>query len=144
MKSVMRRTETHAKSRALALCLVVIALNNFGNLILAYGMKRLPETVSVNPLGYIRAMFHPTVALGIVLLILWLLMRMALLSWADLSFVLPVTATGYVLNMALSQVFLHESVGPRQWTGAILIAAGAALAGSASQKSSRTGEAGSQ
>ncbi len=138
------QTEAHAKSRALALSLLVIALNNFGNLLLAYGMKSLPETVSVNPLGYIRAMFHPAVALGIVLLILWLLTRMALFSWADLSFVLPVTATGYVLNMALSQVFLHEAVGPRQWTGAVLITAGAALAGSASEKSWPSGEAGSR
>jgi uncharacterized membrane protein len=140
----MSQTGTHAKSRALALSLLVIALNNFGNLILAYGMKSLPETVSVNPLGYIRAMFHPAVALGIVLLIVWLLMRMALFSWADLSFVLPVTATGYVLNMALSQSFLHEAVGVRQWTGAVLITAGAALAGSAAQKSSPSAEAGSR
>ena len=38
------------------------------------------------------------VAGGIGLLILWLLTRMALISWADLSFVLPVTSIGYVLG----------------------------------------------
>jgi len=130
---------SRTKTRALALSLLVIALNNFGNLILAYGMRQLPETVSANPLDYIRAMLHPFVALGIVLLVGWLLTRMALLSWADLSFVLPVTATGYVLNMALSQTFLHETVDARMWTGAILITAGAALAGSASTKASLPG-----
>lgn len=130
------RPQSRTKTRALALSLVVIALNNFGNLILAYGMRQLPETVTANPLDYIRAMFHPLVALGIVLLIAWMLTRMALLSWADLSFVLPVTATGYVLNMVLSQTVLHETVDARKWAGAMLITAGAALAGSASTKAS--------
>jgi drug/metabolite transporter (DMT)-like permease len=137
-------TPTHGKSRALALSLLVIALNNFGNLILAYGMRGLPELVTANPLDYIRAMFHPAVALGIALLILWLLTRMALFSWADLSFVLPVTATGYVLNMVLSRFFLHETVGSRQWAGALLITAGAALAGSAAERSEVPGEVRSQ
>ncbi|MGB8261487.1 MAG: EamA family transporter [Terracidiphilus sp.] len=128
------RRQPATKARALALSLVVIALNNFGNLILAYGMRQLPNTVGTNPLDYIRAMFHPLVALGIALLIGWMLTRMTLLSWADLSFVLPVTATGYVLNMVLSQTYLHETVGARSWAGAVLITAGAALAGSAAPK----------
>lgn len=134
------RPQARTKASALALSLLVIALNNFGNLILAYGMRQLPETVTANPLDYIRAMFHPFVALGIVLLIGWMLTRMALLSWADLSFVLPVTATGYVLNMVLSQTVLHETVDARSWAGAVLITAGAALAGSASTKASLPGE----
>ena len=128
------RPHARAHVRALALSLLVIALNNFGNLILACGMRGLGDKVTANPLDYIRAMFHPLVALGIVLLIGWTLMRMALLSWADLSFVLPVTATGYILNMVLSQAFLHEAIDARKWTGAVLITAGAALAGSGSAK----------
>ena len=135
------RPQSRGKSRALALSLLVIALNNFGNLILASGMRRLPETVGTNPLGYLAAMFDPEVALGIVLLIGWTLTRMALLSWTDLSFVLPATATGYVLNMALSQTFLHETVDAQQWAGAMLITAGAALAGSAPAKTDLPGKA---
>ena len=49
------------------------------------------------PLAYITVLFQPWVALGVSLLILWMLSRMALLSWADLSYVLPVTSIGYVL-----------------------------------------------
>jgi len=40
-------------------------------------------------LGYVAAMLNPYVALGMTLLIVWLLTRMALTEWADLSFVLP-------------------------------------------------------
>ena len=38
------------------------------------------------------------------LLILWMLSRMTLLSWADLTYVLPVTALGYVLTVLMGRV----------------------------------------
>ena len=44
------------------------------------------------------------------LLILWLLSRMTLLSWADLSYVLPVTSIGYVLVALAGELFLHEAI----------------------------------
>ncbi len=59
--------------------------------------------------------------------IVWLLMRMALLSVADLSYVLPVTAVGYVLSTVLARVFLHETVSTERWLGTLLIFAGTAL-----------------
>ena len=60
-------------------------------------MKRgMPGSLD-GPLDYITVLFRPYVALGVALLIVWMLSRMALLSWADLSYVVPVTAIGYVL-----------------------------------------------
>src|ERR1035438_36250 len=59
--------------------------------------KHLPETLASDPLVYLRSMLDPAIALGIVMLIMALLVRLALLSVADLSFVLPMTAVGYVL-----------------------------------------------
>jgi drug/metabolite transporter (DMT)-like permease len=85
--------------------------------------------MSVNPLDYIRAMFHPFVALGIVLLILWLLTRMTLLSWADLSFVVPITALGYILAALLGHFFLGEKVSRTNWIGTFLIFFGTAFVG---------------
>jgi uncharacterized membrane protein len=79
-------------------------------------------------------MLNPFVALGIGLLILWLLMRMALLSWADLSFVLPVTAFGYFLAAVLGKVFLQENISDAQWLGTGLIFVGIALVGGTRQK----------
>ena len=55
-------------------------------------------------------MLNPFVAMGILALILALLTRMALLSLADLSFVLPVTAIGYVIAVFLGKMLLHETV----------------------------------
>ena len=63
------------------------------------------------------------------LLILWLLARMALLSWADLSYVLPVTSLGYVGNALMGRFFLNEQITPERWMGTLLIVGGVALVG---------------
>jgi uncharacterized membrane protein len=85
-------------------------------------------------------MLNPFVALGVVALILALLTRMALFSLADLSFVLPVTAVGYVIAVFLGKVFLHETVTHQRWLGTLLIFAGAALVGSTSRNTTTPAE----
>jgi drug/metabolite transporter (DMT)-like permease len=52
---------------------------------------------------------------------------MALLSWADLSYVLPVTSIGYVIVALIGRVFLNESISTTRWAGIVLIMAGVAL-----------------
>jgi uncharacterized membrane protein len=113
--------------------LFFLALKAAGNSWMAWGMKQVPERMSMNPALYLRAMLNPFVAIGIVALILALLTRMALLSLADLSFVLPVTAIGYVIAVFLGKMFLHETVTRQRWLGTLLIFAGAILVGSTSR-----------
>ena len=84
----------------------------------------------MDPALYLRAMLNPFVAMGIAALILALLTRMALLSLADLSYVLPVTAVGDVIAVFLGRTFLHEAVSSRRWMGALPIFGGALLVGS--------------
>jgi uncharacterized membrane protein len=67
------------------------------------------------------------------MLILSLLTRIALFSLADLSFVLPVTAVGYVLATLFGKLFLHEAVTPQQWAGSVLIFLGTGLVGGTAQ-----------
>ncbi|MGE5571327.1 MAG: hypothetical protein ACM3S5_20025 [Rhodospirillales bacterium] len=93
-------------------------------------MKRRGTVLGDSALEYIRVIFHPWVAAGIGLLILWMFTRLALLSWADLSYVLPVTAIGYVLNAVLGRLFLGEHISAARWAGTLLIVAGIALVGS--------------
>ena len=121
-------------ARTYSVLLLFIVLKAAGNLSLAWGMKHLPAA-GANPLSYIRAMLDPFVALGVVALIVALLTRMVLLSLADLSFVLPVTAIGYVIAAFLGKVVLHEVVTNQRWLGTILIFIGAVLVGSTGEKS---------
>lgn len=107
---------------------IVILSNAFGNFSLTWGMKHL-DALTLSPVSYIKAIFSPWVGLGITLLILWLLTRMALLSWADLSYVLPVTSAGYVANALIGRFFLHEQITQARWMGILLIVAGMTLVG---------------
>ncbi len=116
---------------------VVVLANVLGNSCLSWGMKQ--RAAGASPLAHVAAVFTPWVALGIGLLIVWLLARMALLSWADLSFVLPVTAVGYALAAVAGRLLLGEQVSPQRWAGALLIAAGAALVGSTSIRTTAGG-----
>ena len=52
---------------------------------------------------------------------------MALLSIRDVSFVVPATALGYVLETVLSRLFLREQVSARRWLGAALVTVGVCL-----------------
>jgi len=108
------------------ICATVVVLSGvFGNYFMKLGMPdRLPT-----PLAYITVLFQPYVALGVSLLVLWMMSRMALLSWADLSYMVPVTAIGYVLVALAGQVLLHEAITGRRWTGILMIVAGVALVG---------------
>lgn len=123
--------------KTFSVLLLFIALKAVGNLSLAWGMKHLSESASANPLFYVRAMLNPFVLIGVVALIVALLVRMVLLSISDLSFVLPVTAVGYVIAAFLGKTVLHEEVSSTRWLGTVLIVIGAALTGSTVNSTAR-------
>ena len=111
------------------LTVIVVLTQVVGDYFLTYGMKQVGSMVGRGPLEYILALANPWVALGVSLLILWLFSHMVLLSWADLSYVLPVTSIGYVLVALTGHIFLHESVSAGRWCGVFLIVAGVIVVG---------------
>src|SRR3954462_1375664 len=104
---------------------IVVFSNAFGD----FFMKRgIPESARLStPLDYLAGLFQPWVALGVMLLIVWQLSRMTLLSWADLSYVLPVTSIGYVVVALIGKLLLNEAISNRRWAGIVFIMAGVAL-----------------
>jgi uncharacterized membrane protein len=107
---------------------VVVVASVAGNFSLSWGMKH--SVLELSPLALIKVVFTPWILAGIGLLMMWMLGRLTLLSWADLSFVLPVTSVGYVLAALMGRVFLDEQVSWQRWMGTVLIVAGTALVGS--------------
>jgi len=107
--------------RARILTLVVVLTNVLGNLLLSLGMK---AQVLSGFAAYVKAFLSPLVLAGVSLLIVWVISRMALMSWADLSYVLPITSIGYVLSVLAGKIFLAEHVSPTRWAGTLLIVAG--------------------
>jgi drug/metabolite transporter (DMT)-like permease len=120
------KPDARLKWKTRVFAIIVILSNAFGNFFLDRGMR---GRVTTTPFEYVAAILTPWVMLGISLLILWLLSRMALLSWADLSYVLPVTSLGYVASALIGRFLLNEQISPQRWAGTLLIVAGTILVG---------------
>jgi drug/metabolite transporter (DMT)-like permease len=118
-----------------AVLIIAIVAQAAGNVFLTRGMKAiatnasrdgggLMNTVSQSLHAAWQAMQNPEVWLGTLLLIVFFALYAAALSWADLSFVLPATAFGYVLNVAAGHYFLNEEVTRARWLGSLVIMLG--------------------
>ncbi len=106
---------------------VAIATNVMGNYALGRGMHALGALTVWSPLPYVRAFAQPWVAAGVLFTLGWALSRLALLSWADLSYVLPVTSLSYVLSAFVGEAYLDERVSLAHWAGITAITLGATL-----------------
>ncbi len=122
-----------SRSRVYLLTSFVVAANVIGNLALTWGMKH-PTGLTLTHFAPLDALLSPWVLLGIILLAVWTLSRITLLSWADLSFVLPVTSIGYVLNAVIGYAFLQEQISWQRWLGTAFILSGCLLTGATPPK----------
>jgi drug/metabolite transporter (DMT)-like permease len=95
-----------------------------GDTFLSRGMAGLPSISLTHPVSLVAAIFNPWVAIGIVLLIGFFASYLTALSWADLTFVLPATAFGYVFIALLARFWLHEPISLERWAGIVLITIG--------------------
>lgn len=113
--------------------LIIIVANALGNVLLSYGMHQVGSIASYSPLTLVRsalrAAANPFVLAGVGFLIVFFVAHMIVLSWADLSYVLPMTSVGYILVTVLSWWWLGETVPPLRWLGTVVIIAGVSLVG---------------
>ena len=101
-------------------------------------MKRVGEVDTLNPAALFQlggqVFTTPYIWHGIGLLTVFYLLYLVALSWADLSFVLPVTAFGYLLNALMAKLLLQEPVSPLRWLGTFIICVGVAVVSTTEQK----------
>lgn len=109
--------------RYLVLALITLT-GSCGDTFLARGMKAMGPVSLAHPAELIHAIFSPWVAAGIVLLIGFFASYLTALSWADLTFVLPVSSLGYVIMTVLARFWLHERVSLPRFLGVLLITGG--------------------
>ncbi|HXF39636.1 MAG TPA: EamA family transporter [Blastocatellia bacterium] len=110
-----------------AVLVIAIVAQALGNVYLTKAMKSVTSGGGDLIATALRAASDPMVWLGTALLIVFFALYSAALSWADLSFVLPATAFGYVLNVAAGHYFLNETVTPARWAGSVVITLGVVL-----------------
>lgn len=107
---------------------VAVVANSFGNLLLALAMNRLPSFSSTSLPHYLYLLLiNPYLLPGTALSATYMVAQLSLFSWADLSFVVPVIASSYVVTAFLSKFILGERVQMERWAGVVLITAGVAL-----------------
>jgi drug/metabolite transporter (DMT)-like permease len=115
------------KFKKIFIYLAIACCNGTGDVLLNRGMDNLGE-IHLNHWTHIfNAFIDPWIILGILFLAGFFYSYLTALSWADLTFVLPATAFGYVVTAFLSRVFLHETVSPWRWAGVLLITCGVGL-----------------
>jgi bacterial/archaeal transporter family protein len=115
---------------------IAIATQVAGNVFLSHGMRGAGAIISTSPVDYIRALNPWTVA-GVCMLAIWMITDLALLSRADLSFVLPVIATSYVLIAIVGHFILGERVSGVRWMGIVLITFGVLMAETTPDRTTR-------
>jgi drug/metabolite transporter (DMT)-like permease len=136
-----------------AVLLIAIVAQAAGNVFLTRGMKAVASTANPAPGGLtgtlwqslnvaLQAMQSPEVWIGTLLLIVFFALYSAALSWADLSFVLPATAFGYVLNVAAGHYFLNEEVTRARWLGSLIITLGVVFVSRSGERTAPAAQAG--
>jgi drug/metabolite transporter (DMT)-like permease len=111
--------------------LVLTLSDTAGNVFVTRGMKRLGDVSILKPseiLGIVRrAVVNGALLFGIFCMAVAFFCLLALLSWDNLSFVLPATALGPALSVVGAKYVLKERVSASRWFGTMFICLGVAL-----------------
>ena len=124
--------------RTILVLFVAICAQTLGDVFLTKGMRRVGEVDTLDPAALfqigVRVFTTPEIWLGILILSIFFGLYLIALSWADLSFVLPMTAFGYVLNALMSWRLLGEHVSAVRWLGTTVICVGVAVVSRTEQR----------
>ncbi len=112
---------------ALVICATLAVAS--GEAILAKGMKLSSNADGSGMLATVKAVLNRHVIVGTILMTLYFGMYMLALKWADLSFVLPLTALSFLFGAVLARYYLHETITPTRWIGTLIIMAGVVVVG---------------
>lgn len=102
-----------------------------GETFLSYAMKRGGQ-VDIGQVSHLVNLVTSVVRnsyifFGVIFLAVYFFLYLIALSWADLSFVLPLTAVSYIFAAALASIFLKEDVSWLRWIGTVVIIIGITL-----------------
>lgn len=107
---------------------LIVITNTLGNLFLALGLKSAPEFQPEAFMSYtIAFLTNGWLVAGMLLLIVWMIAQLSMFTWADLSYVLPMTASAYAFTAILGKFFLGERISTARWIGIVLISFGVIL-----------------
>ncbi len=102
-----------------------------GDLFLSKGMKDIGDasTLNLNTVWpfILKVMSCPKIWIGTACLTAFFFIWLTVLSWAQLSFALPLQALTFILTPLLAQIYLGEQAHLVRWVGTLLISIGVIL-----------------
>jgi drug/metabolite transporter (DMT)-like permease len=111
--------------------LLVVMAGTSGEMFVSRAMKGIGEVTSFRPGAIarvvLRALGEPWMWAGLGMMALAFFSLLVLLSRANVSFVVPVTALSYVMAALGGRFFLGEQVSANRWLGVCLVCLGVAL-----------------
>ncbi len=117
--------------RVWLLLAVVVLGGTAGEIAVTRAMKQIGEVHHFHPralLGVLgRAFRVKWMWLGLGLLAMGFFSLLTLLSWENVSFVVPLTALSYVVGALMAKLFLGEEVDQIRWMGVLLVVLGVVL-----------------
>ena len=108
----------------------LIGGSSLGEILSAKGMQQVGD-VSLRPRALVQAILrmirNPYLIGGVACMAVSFFSFISLLSYADLSFVVPLTAVSYTTNTLGARFFLGERISKERWMGTLMVAFGVAL-----------------
>jgi drug/metabolite transporter (DMT)-like permease len=118
-------------AKTFVLVLIAAIIGGTGHTFLSKGMRSvgdLTEAPAAHVGGMVtRALANPWLLLGVALQATFFFLYLTLLSRAEVSQVLPMTAIDYIVVAVLAHFLLGEAVTPARWAGIGLIVGGVFL-----------------
>jgi drug/metabolite transporter (DMT)-like permease len=112
---------------------LIVVFGSAGNLFFDVGMKRIGAlrgwSMAELRYAFVAIFSSGWIWLGIAGMLLFLAALMLVLSWADFTYVLPATASMYVVIPLVGRFVLGESVTGLRWMGVALICVGVVFVG---------------
>lgn len=115
--------------KVLLVILVATVLVAVGEICLSAGMKQVGREGHEGFRMVLAAATHPLVLGGVALSAAFFGLYLLTLSWADISFVMPLTALSYFFVAVMAKGILNEPVSLTRWIGTVLIVVGVMVVG---------------
>lgn len=110
---------------------LIVLAGTGGELCVSRAMKQIGEVHDFRPSAIVRVILRAVrvkwLWIGIGLMTVGFFSLLAILSFENVSFVVPVSALGYVAGALGGRFFLGERVNWRRWAGILLVCAGVTL-----------------
>jgi drug/metabolite transporter (DMT)-like permease len=117
--------------KIISILLVALVLEAVGVVYLSKGLRQVGEvqTVSVAEISRVikKGLGNANIILGVFFEALFFVGLLILMSRADVSFIWPLTALGFVITTLAAKYVLHEQVSSLRWAGVVFIMMGAGL-----------------